>query len=417
MLNSEFRRLAVLRIATRLAVSAAIGFVIVSSSAAQTLQPLHPASVTIQELRRHMFDAEVNTLTFRNMETIMDTRKVANAAPVWTIPRDDRPLDFTYVHAGVTRSAEEALQRTFTNALLIIKDGRIVHERYLNNADETSRFVSWSMSKSITSMLIGIAVTEGKIASVDDRIAKYIPELKETGYGGVTLRQALQMRSGVDFEERYDFENASPAQEAFETALVTNTRRYADPARGVKRAKAPGSTFEYRTLDTAVLGWVLERAVGQSISDYTSAKLWRPLGAESHGAWLMDGPPSEGREFNGAGFVARLRDYGRLGLLMLNQGATPHQRILSADWIRESTAPTNPQPEPDGSPLGYGYQWWTVSGTHAYVALGLQGQYLFVDPESRTVVVKLSYFPPDAQAPGEETLSFMKAVTRWQPLD
>lgn len=385
------------------------------TAAAQTVQPLHPASAALQDLRRHMFDAPVNTLTFRSVETIMDTRKAPNAGPVWSFPRDDRPLDFNYAYNGQTRPAAEALERTYTNALLIIKDGRIVHEAYLNNGDETSRYMSWSMSKSITSMLVGIAIADGKIGSVNDQIVKYLPELKGTGYDGVTLRQALQMRSGVDFQERYDFANKSPAEEAFRTALVENSRRYADAARTVGRAKTPGSTFEYRTLDTAVLGWVLERATGQTITDYTTIKLWRPLGAESYGSWVMDGPPGVGREFNGAGFVARLRDYGRLGQMMLDGGATPAGRILPESWVRESTAPTSPQTEPGGPPLGYGYQWWTVPGTHAYSAVGLQGQFIFIDPDTRTVIVKLSYFPPTSNDADAETMAFFKAASQWRP--
>lgn len=394
--------------------AAALAFA-ATSAIAQVHEPLHPVSPALKTLREHMFDADVNALTFRSIETIMDTRKVPNGGPVWSLPREDHALDFTYEIGGVTRPAADALQRTYTNALLIIKDGKIVHEAYQNNGDETSRYMSWSMAKSITSMLIGIAIAEGEIGSVNDNVAKYLPELKGTGYDGVSLKQILQMRSGVDFKERYDFQNKSPAQEAFETALVLNTRRYADPARTVKRAKAPGSTFEYRTLDTAVLGWVIERVTGQSITDYTAAKLWRPLGAEAGGAWVMDGPPGVGREFNGAGYVARLRDYGRLGQMMLNGGVTPAGRILPEAWVKESTATTNGQPNAEGSPMGYGYQWWTIMGSNAYSAIGLQGQFIFVDPDTRTVIVKMSYFPPASNGADAETLAFFKAASAWKP--
>lgn len=380
---------------------------------AQIYQPMHPAPPALQELRRHMFDASVNSLTFRSIETIMDTRKVPNGGPVWTLPREDRSLDFTYTFKGETRSAQEALDRTYTNALLIIKDGRIVYEEYRNNADETSRYMSWSVGKSITATLIGIAIADGKIGSVNDQVVKYLPELKKTGYDGVTLRQVLQMRSGIAFQERRDPQQESPSEETRRTALVENSRRYADAALKVKRANAPGSTFKYNTLDTTVLGWVLERATGQSITDYTANKFWRPLGAESHAAYMMDGPPGEGREFNGAGFIARLRDFGRFGQMILDGGVTPQGRVVPEAWIREATQPTNS--EVNGLSLGYGYQWWTVSGTQAFIAIGLQGQFVFIDPQTRTVAVKLSYTPPSTDEADPESLAFLKAAAQWQP--
>lgn len=373
-----------------------------------------PSSVppAIQQLRREMLDPGVNVLTFRSMDRIFTTRTVPRAGPVWKMRRADRALDFTYEFRSERYTPEQFLERTYTNALLVMKDGRIVAEVYRNNTDERTRFIGWSMTKSITSILIGCALAERRIESLDDPVTRYLPELAGGGYDGVTIRQILQMRSGVDYEERYDFENPGVAARNHERALVRNVARFADVARTIGRAHPPGTVWAYKTLDTAVLGWLLEKVTGGTVSAYTAKCLWEPLGAEADGFYIMDGPPGEGREFSGAGFNATLRDYARIGQMMLEGGVADGRRIVSEEWVRESTRPA----EPKGPWPGYGYQWWLVDGTAAFQAIGLQGQYIYVDPASRTVIVKLSHFPPgDNRALEEETAAFFAAASAWNP--
>jgi CubicO group peptidase (beta-lactamase class C family) len=331
---------------------------------------------------------------------------------VWPLPRADRGLSFTYDYQGKTWTPAQFLERTFTNALLIMKDGRIVSEVYRNNTDETTRFMAFSMTKSITSVLIGCALAEGRIESLDAPITQYLPELKTGGYNGVTIRQILQMRSGVDYEERYDFGNPGTAARNHELALVKNVVRFADAARTIKRKAKPGELFEYKTLDTAVLGWLIERVSGGStVAAYTAQRLWEPLGAESDGFYIMDGAPGAGREFSGAGFNATLRDFARFGLMVLNGGEANGRRIVSADWIRDSTQPTAGRSSDVRA--GYGYQWWMAPGRRAFQAIGLQGQFIYIDPDTRTIVVKLSYFPPADTTAAEESAAFFAAASAW----
>jgi len=365
----------------------------------------------VQDLRRKMNDADVNALTFRDMDQLFTTRTVPRSGPVWELPRADHALDFTYTFRGKSYTPEQFLDRTFTNALLVMKDSRIVAEIYRNNTDAQTRFMAWSMTKSITSILIGCALHEGRIKSLDDSIVKYLPELRGGGYNGVTIRQIMQMRSGVDYEERYDFGNPGIAARNHEHSLVENVTRFADMARTIRRAHPPGQVWQYKTLDTAVVGWLLERVSGGStIAAYAAQRLWEPLGAERDGFFIMDGPPGIGREFNGAGFNATLRDFARVGQMMLQGGLANGRQIVPADWVRGSTRASGaPGPGP-----GYGYQWW-IPNDHAFQALGLQGQYIFVDRATRTVVVKLSYFPPDNRDASEETASFMEAASVWTP--
>lgn len=364
----------------------------------------------VQQMRRSMLDPEINALTFHNMDEIFTIRTVARAGAVWPLPRGDRELDFKYQHGGQEYTPQQFLERTYTNALLIMKEGRIVSEIYRNNTNEATRFIGWSMTKSIVSLLVGCALQEGRIESIDDPITRYLPELKGGAYDGATIKNILQMRSGADYEERYDFGNPGTAARNHEQALVANVVRFADAARTIKRKHPPGEVWQYKTLDTAVLGWLLERVSdGSTLGAYAAQRLWEPLGAEHDGFFIMDGQPGTGREFSGAGFNATLRDFARIGLMVLNEGKANGRQIVPAAWIRESTRPSG------GPGPGYGYQWWTVANSRAYQAIGLQGQFIYVDPDTRTVIVKLSYFPPGDTTADEETAAFFAAASRWQP--
>ncbi len=295
--------------------------------------------------------------------------------------------------AGLSAFAE----RTFTNALLVIRDGKILFEDYRNRSDEQTRFISFSMAKSIISLLVGRALEQGLIRSIDDPADAYVPELKGSGYAGVSIRHILQMRSGTAYEERYDFgEHPSLAARIHLDAIVANKLRFADATKTIGHRTTPGSQFNYATLDTAVLGWILERATHQSLAQYSQSQLWGPAGMESSGFWIADGPPGTGRELAGMGFNATLRDYGRLGLLMSNDGLRGKHRVLAKGWMQQATAMLPFEPAPGvrfGE--GYGYQFWQVDKEPgAYAAVGLAGQMIYVHPASHTVIVKLSYFPP-----------------------
>lgn len=381
--------------------------------APEASEPPSTVAPAVQQLRRAMLDPEVNSLTFHNMDELFTTRTVPRSGAVWPLARADHALDFTYSFRGSTYTPDQFLERTYTNALLVMKDGRIVAETYRNNTGPATRFIAFSMTKSITSLLIGCALEEKRIQSLDDPITRYLPELKSGGYNGVTIRQIMQMRSGVDYEERYDFGNPGIAARNHEQALVKNIVRFADAARTIKRKDVPGQVWQYKTLDTAVLGWLLERVSGGStVAAYTAQRLWEPLGAESDAYYIMDGPPGVGREFSGAGFNATLRDFARLGLMVLNGGEANGHRIIPSEWIRESTRPTTP----GGPGPGYGLQWWMIGNPGSFQALGLQGQFIYVDPATRTVIVKLSYFPPgDDRGASEESMAFFAAASAWTP--
>ena len=193
-------------------------------------------------LRQHLLDADINTLTFRSIDRMFETLKVPNGGPVWKLTSKPAALDFSYQFDGKTIPAADFPVRTYTNAILVIRNNKIVFEKYLNNTNEHTHFLSMSMAKSITSTLIGMAIEDGAISSVNDQIVKYVPELKGTGYDGVTIRQALMMRSGVDWNERYDFAKQSPMAQLHEAAIVENksasSRRPSMPNESTSRARS-----------------------------------------------------------------------------------------------------------------------------------------------------------------------------------
>ncbi len=356
-------------------------------------------SPAVVAMREQWLSPAVNSFTFRDTNRVFEYRMVHRAGPVRPLPRGPALATPAAKIAGEERDYQAWAERTFTNALLVIRDGKIVFEDYRNRSAPETHFISFSMAKSITSLLIGKALEQGHIASLDDPAGKYVPELKGGAYGDVPIRNILQMRSGADIEERYDFgQNPSLAAQIHQNAIVLNKWRFADPAKTIGRRTPPGSTFNYATLDTAVLGWILEKATGKSLTAYTEEVLWRPAGMEADAWWMADGPPGSGRELAGMGFNATLRDFGRLGQLMLDDGVRGKPRVLAKGWLSQATRMVPLRyPEETRSPVrkGYGFQFWQLDDEPgAYAAVGLAGQFIYVHPATRTVIVKLSYYPP-----------------------
>ena len=370
---------------------------------------LADSSPAMVEARRHFMDADVNAQTFQHTARIFETARVNKGGTVWRLAEAPQRLDFSYAFEGQQLPAEGFAARTFTNALLILKRDRIVYEKYFNGAGPDSHFLSMSVAKSVVSTLIGMAIADGLIGSIDDPLVKYLPELKGGGYDGVTIRQALLMRSGVDWDEIYDFDGSGELSRLFHASIVENRIRFVEPARKLRRTHPPGSVFNYSTLETAVLGWALERAVKQPLAEYMSRRWWQPAGMQSHAFWMLDGVPAVGRPLAGMGFNATARDYARFGLMMLHEGRANGRQLVPAAWVREATGA-----DPATRRAGYQYQWW-LSGSRAFMAMGLQGQYIYVNPDTATIVVKLGYSPLTDVRAGAEGLAFFAAVSAWQP--
>lgn len=394
-----------------MAASVAVAPVAVSAQSAAT----DGTSPAVIAMREQWLNPAINSFTFRDTDKVFESRAVPRSGPVWPLATGPALAMPAHASGGQTMPYAAWADRTFTNALLVMKDGRIVFEDYRNKSDAATHFISFSMAKTITALLVGIALDEHKIRSLDDKAGDYVPELKAGGYGDATIRQILQMRSGVAYEERYDFgEHPSLAATIHMKAIVRNQMRFADPAMTIGKKTVPGSTFNYATLDTAVLGWILERATGEKLETYTASHLWGPLGAEAGAFWLADGPPGTGRALNGMGYNAVLRDFARLGQLMLDGGMANGKQVIPAGWVKQMTTMI-PFPADYGHKAefeGYGFQTWQVDKEPgAFSAVGLAGQFIYVHPSTRTVIVKLSYNPPvEPEWLTPEVLSYFHAI-------
>ncbi|HXY05377.1 MAG TPA: serine hydrolase [Burkholderiaceae bacterium] len=337
-----------------------------------------------------MFSGADEVENFRNMRLMFPAHEV-HRAPAARPFAVGTPISLpkTFAYHDRPDDTQKFLSGTDTTGLLIVKDDKIVFEHYWlgNNAD--SRWEAWSVSKSFVSALVGIAVQEGAIKSIEDPLTRYAPELRGTAYEGVSIKDALQMASGVRWNEDYGDPNSDVNRLVQTLALGRSLDAFVAT---MKREYAPGSFRGYNSLDTLVLGRVLQHATGQDLADYLAAKLWVPLGMESDAYWTTDG---QGKEWGAAGLNATLRDFAKLGRLYLSDGQCDGVQIVSADWIRQSVLASAPHLPPGphwnaDSQWGYGYQWWVVSDNGAYAAVGIYNQFVYVSPASHLIIAKTS---------------------------
>jgi CubicO group peptidase (beta-lactamase class C family) len=322
---------------------------------------------------------------------------IKRGGPVAELPRAPRKLDVTYTFAGKQHTLEDLFARSRTQGFLVIKDGKIVDERYFNGANDKSKFTSWSVAKSFTSTLVGLALADGKIKSLDEPVTNYLPDLKGSGYDGVPIRDILEMSSGVKFNEAYG-KGASDVMIMWRKTMDEESETLADYAKSLGRAEAPGTKVVYRSIDTAVLGMLVKRVAGESLANVLSQRIWRPLGMESDATWLTDHSGPGALEAAYCCINARLRDYGRFGLMFLNQGKAGERQVVPSWWVVQATTPQSPPVQwgrlfPD-DPGGYGYQWWLIKPgpQHPYSAEGVFFQFVYVMPKYNAVIVKASAY-------------------------
>ena len=273
---------------------------------------------------------------------------------------------------------EQFLEESKTVAFLVIKNDTIQYEKYWGKYDESSIVPSFSMAKSITSILIGCAIDDKLIKSVNEPITNYIPELKENDFDKVTIENLLQMTSGIKFNESY----INPFGDAATFYYGTNLRK------AIKKMKLeiePGERFAYSSGSAQLLGLVLERALkNKTISSYLEEKIWQPLEMEFDASWSLD-RKKNGLEKTFCCINARARDYAKIGRLYLNKGKWNDKQIVSENWVAQSTKVDTT----NNSVKRYQYQWWLPSQTGDFFAQGILGQYIYVNPKKNLIIVRL----------------------------
>jgi CubicO group peptidase (beta-lactamase class C family) len=383
--------------------TATIALLLLTSAAGSAELVLPPAD------KPASWTPEQRVVGFRNIARIYGGDVVHHGMRVLSLPSNARQLEVRYQDAaGRPVDVAKFMQENRVAGLLVLSHGKIVLERYALGQKPGDQWVSFSVAKSVTSTLLGAAIRDGAIGSLDDPVSRYIPELSESGYKGVTLRQALTMSVGLRWNENY----ADPKSDWVQTLSLATP---GDARPGVDivaymahlpRASTPGKTFLYNSGNAQILGVVVQQAVHETLAAYLEQKIWRTVGMEADAYWVRD---RFGRTFGRSLLNATLRDYARFGYFFMHGARIDGVSILPEGWIEDAT---RSHIATDWGDVGYGYQWW-INSDGAYRAIGIYGQMIYLDPRSDLVIVTNSAWPEADWDPGYEAYAaFTLAATR-----
>lgn len=372
-------------------------------------------------LTSSLFTGAEQHRNFNRMYRVFPSREMAaSGAPVRFASGRQISLPEGFVWQGREFNTAAFLRQTDTVGLLVLHSGRRVYENYWLTGGEDTRWMSMSVAKSFVSALVGIAVAEGHIGSIEEPVTRYVEGLGGSAYDNVRIKDILQMSSGARWNEDYGDPQSDINRFAEAFALGRSLNEFAATLVG---ELPPGSFNRYNSTDTQVLGMLLVSATGRSIAEYMEEKLWRPLGAEHSAWWLMD---DAGMELAFGGMNATARDYAKLGELYRLNGRWGGRQLVPEEWVRQSVTPDAPHLMPGADneasdfPLGYGYQWWIPEGNEGvFAAIGVYNQFIYINPTREVVIVKLSAnqtygTAPQSPDPGQElqTLALLNTITK-----
>ncbi len=334
------------------------------------------------------FKDENLAYTFQHTPEIQPTVTIqGSAAPFEFAKEENIALADGFQFEGSFYPTEPFLQDTKTSALLVIQDDVIRYENYFFGGDEATVFSSNSMGKSFVSALMGFAVADGFIDSVNDPLGKYIPEFAGTDLENIPINACLQMASGIDFNEDTDMNSFS-----MRTLMGTPAM---EVIAGYGVQEPPFTYRRYLSINTEILGQVIKNATGKGLGEYMEEKLWTRIGSAHDAYWTLN----NGTELANGGLSISLRDYARFARLYLHEGNWNGEQLLPRDWIRDSLDISADYSKPgannDGyNAIGYGYQWWVPEGDQGeFMAIGVYGQFLYVNPEQNVIIVKVNADP------------------------
>jgi CubicO group peptidase (beta-lactamase class C family) len=360
-------------------ISAVAALALAGPALAQT--PIKPGTTSLL-----FWQGEQQATGFRTIEKIYKTHVIKRGAKVHPLPVARRQISPTFEYKGKTWTVDGYMKAYRVSGLLVIKDGRIIMERYGLGRGPQDRWISFSVAKSLTSTLVGAAIQDGKIKGLNAPVTDYIPELRGSAYEGVTVRQMLTMSSGVKWNEDYADPKSDVAQAGF-NAVPPGQDPMVSYLSKLPRANPPGSKFHYNTGETDLVGILVSNAVGMPLADYASKKIWKPYGMERDAFWITD--PAD-RERGGCCISMTLRDYGRFGEFVLGGGKANGKQIVPPDWVANATRVEINNGAP--APGGYGYFWW-ITSPERFNALGIFGQTIAVFPKDKLVIVQNAAWP------------------------
>ena len=324
--------------------------------------------------------------TFRNIDRLFSTRVVERGQNVYPLPDAAAQIESLEIESGgETFDLFDYVSRNRVSGLVAIKDGEIVLELYelANTAD--TRWMSMSVVKSMVATLTGAAIKDGHIESMDTPITRYLPQLTYSAYEGVTVRNLLQMASGVEWNETYT-DPTSDRRHMLEVQISQEPGALIELMSELPRAADPGTRWNYSTGETQILAALVSAATERPVAQYLSEKIWSKFGMEADATWWLDSPG--GLEIGGSGLSAKLRDYARFGLFLLNGGIAGGEAVLPEGWLEEATSPKTIGTEE----VDYGYMLWPVPEAEAdihsgaFEARGIFGQRVYVNPSENVVV-------------------------------
>lgn len=340
---------------------------------------------------KSLFDADKIVQNFSHMDDLLFSSDLPRSGKenLWEISLSSLPVN--YSDRGKEKNTAAMLEELQTTALVVVKDGSIVFEDYYKGTAPDDLRISWSMSKSFVSALTGLALARGEIESIDDPVTRYAPMLKDSAYDGVSLRHVMNMASGIQFDEDYLDPGSDINHMGTVLALGGSLDEFAAEQTSITRRS--GTAWQYCSIDTHVISMVLRAATGKTLQEYFIENLWSKIGASADAKYSTDG---DGNAFALGGLNMRTRDYALFGELMRNQGRRGDEQIIPADWVAKSTSQTAPPAAEgagvsteDGSSFGYGYQWWIPPNSDGeFYAVGVYGQYLYINPKAGIVIAK-----------------------------
>ena len=365
---------------------------------------------------RQVFDGTmlpgVEVVTFEHGDTLFPVNRVLRGGAVRALPPAPAPIKNVHFHSrGEEYDLFDYLADNRVAGLLVLKDGKVAFEDYELGAGPDTRWISFSMAKSVASTLVGVALKQGLIGSLDDPLTPYLPQLKGGAYEGVSVRNIMQMASGVKWNETYT-DPQSDRRKLLDKQLEQKPGAILAYMNTLSSAGAPGSIWNYSTGESFLVGALLEAATHQPLATYLSQNLWTRLGMEHDATWWLESPGGMG--LAGSGLGATLRDYGRFGLLVQQDGFIDGKQIVPAGWFQQAGSAHRI----GGKPVDYGYLWWPIPAgdpTHrgAFEARGIFGQHLYINPRQKLVIVVLSARPkPDSAFSPIDDPAFFAAVAR-----
>ncbi|WP_409319105.1 serine hydrolase domain-containing protein [Pseudomonas sp. KCJK9016] len=364
-----------------------------------------------------IFDKQNIVENFRSMPEILNARTIRHSGKDQLFSYHPKSLPVNFDFKQAKNGINEWIKDSDTTGLLVLVGDQVVFERYYQGNTAKTTVIAWSVTKSFLSLLIGIALNEGAISSIQDPVSRYVPSLKDSAYKKATIENVLEMSSGVKFNEDY----SDRQSDINRLGLVIGVGGSIDNwLSSLKDAGKPAYKHNYISADTQVLGMVLKGATGKGAAEYMQEKLWSRLGAECDGKWLTD---DYGTELVFGGLNLCLRDFARLGLLYLHKGRNQAgDAIVDERWILNSTQTTKNyllpgRFEEEGQPnLGYGYQWWIPKGDEGeFMAIGVYGQFIYVNQQRQVVIAKTSAYAnynEDGVLMEYKTLEAFRAIAR-----